>query len=423
MTVAWWHHVPSVACHRGWMPPRNVVAWSQDLSNPQCINDTEVLCSLPPNPFSRSKPWNAQIFPLEKHSKLCVQSLSLSQKPLNSQFQGVRPHHPSARFPAVKLASRIFCVNQSTWHQEASRSSHFPRCKPPQHWTTPDLTNPKRHMLVKKWSRLQKCFLCRVQCNWDCRDHFSEAPTFCLVLQKITACSSWHSRHFKVRNGEVALTKQQPQKMGGEAAATRQFLMHPPAPVWWSGYHTLDVSSVAVAPQQIAPPSSVSICNPFSTNSRSQTVSFGVSAQRNRGKPLGVSCNSQPSRMVPVLPNCKSKGQVAQCVKLPPYFKQNKKLVWQSVLVHCCWKQNQEHVFEKTDQHSQIYSNILESQSINPQLRIEPARQTIPAAPAEAGSSLSFSTGLWMSLNPLLHYLECLVLWSNNLGPSGSPVG
>lgn len=69
-------------------------------------------------------------------------------------------------------------------------------------------------MLVKKWSRLQKCFLCRVQCNWDCRDRFSEAPTFCLVLQKITACSSWHSRHFKVRNGEVALTKQQPVKNG-----------------------------------------------------------------------------------------------------------------------------------------------------------------------------------------------------------------
>lgn len=55
--------------------------------------------------------------------------------------------------------------------------------------------------------------MCRVQCNWDCRDHFSEAPTFCLVLQKITACSSWHSRHFKVRNGEVALTTQQPQKI------------------------------------------------------------------------------------------------------------------------------------------------------------------------------------------------------------------
>lgn len=149
-------------------------------------------------------------------------------------------------------------------------------------------------------------------------------------------------------------------KNGGEAAASRQFLMHPRAPVWWSGYHTLDVSSVAVAPPQIAPPSSVSICNPFSTNSRSQTVSLGVSAQRTRGKPLGVSWNSQPSRMVPVLPNCKSKGQVAQCVKLPPYFKQNKELVWQSVLAHCCWKQNQERVFEKTDQHSQIFSNILE---------------------------------------------------------------
>ncbi len=88
-TVAWWHHVPSVACHRGWMPPRNPAAPSQDLSNPQCVNETEVFCSLPFNPFfSRSKLWNVQIFPLENLSKLCVQSLS--PKPSNSQFQDDR---------------------------------------------------------------------------------------------------------------------------------------------------------------------------------------------------------------------------------------------------------------------------------------------------------------------------------------------
>ena len=227
--------------------------------------------------------------------------------------------------------------------------------------------------------------------------------------------------------------------MGGEAAATRQFLIHPRAPVWWSGYHTLDVSSVAVAPPQFAPPSSVCICNPFATNSRSQTVSFGVSAQRNRGKPPGVSCKSQPSRMVPVLPNWKSKGQVAQCVKLPPYFKQNKELVWQSVLVHCCWKQNQEHGFEKTDQHSQInFEN-----SWNPKASIHNCglnlqdRLFLPLQPKRWKQlstvrvnwflrALFLSYSLWISLNPLLHCLECLVLWSlwsNNLGPSGSPVG